>query len=1358
MSELTEFNIPSFFGFPYHTDRTAWRAYGLPMILVVPHARDISGDSINGSGVKKVTISVLDTGVSPVAGHDHVGVFNPEFSLLDVEINEAELIKRSVDLNAVTYLDVDGEPTTAANAEKIEFTCRAGIIGDVKYLPHANYFDISDVKVDVETLPPDRYVLSYQATYDKRKISDNNELLCIEDLEITTSYKFVISHPGEVILMMVESTPSLYFGESRLSGAKKSEDTTIEFYRPFSDALQDIHDEQFLLERVNWVYDTAPENIPYLGFVLGWELPYFPQSVDALRRAVLRSTVRLQKLKGSRRAVKELFDLFGFAASIANVWWTPDGKYFAAPGEQLPPEAESFEIGSTRTVTTEPLLLEFTEDGFGRTTVPLIYNVPDRSVTVRAYVATRGTAAHAYLSQIGTELSSDFDALDAIPPNHYTTLDSSVSDVESLAGLAGASTALVGTDGYISSVTTSGDAPILKHGIKHNYISNIMNLELSRYYEFDSDGTVLYIFATCVYDKISVPTSMSDLQSNRFDIVLTKKDGEQVDPDVILFLVDFLFKIKAFHSLLRKVIITLLASDTYQVTDYCIGGRVQQDIASDVGQQQTPPEAIIPTAPGDCPHYTPEEYGFRRWDIEYRERILEDLEAEFDAWASLESNCAANPEGQDRTTETRDERTILIDAWRSDEDQSRTTHCTLDGTDYCYKGRVDDRTSYQMVLKSDETWRFKPCALGMGAGVYYTYSAPGFLANEVLNPYLASTGWIHKYISWMGHKYRAYSRTDPNSIHYSGHQGFDASDIKYNWLAINRPSLDVQRDNLNFPGHRLPGMGALEEDFTHPVWRLKPWDIPIDCGCNKPRYADPLNAELVLGSGGSESLVFDDTPYTIEGNGLIPDISGLAEHVVGSGSTISSADDVTHSIYGDMTGGHAAINLQGLVQSIGVIDVSAGSFGSAVDCDSTTRDYSDGYPADSGFLGDDLASDGSSAELGGLERIVLIHMTGFDVVNPPTFPFADNRRYVGDTVQDAPAGAAWTGVIIETAREGYLTSVSDILVWLDEGFSAADIDPSAGVRDVTQSRTNAPFIGDFVITAGVNLMFSLSSQIVVDQAAYDYDYYRHLRLDCGCLHLVCASDSDGVALAGETGPVSEVLSCTVADFLSEYGSADNDQVEYDRYMLFDEIIDTPLYGMDDDTTSLLTVNQTLTSDGWVLDENGGPGADPFPPDGEFSYKDSYGTIHEINWETIDYYLDIVTITKEPRVWGVSNQTGSLINREVWRNGIITTTRQIFISTDNGWQLTGEASEQVVGLFKSTYLCSPPFTDPFPNTLNHGLQDILAWAVTCGPAWASAEEDSSENVEWAGVSGPGAGVQPLMWIDIFGEQDITMVCG
>jgi len=298
MAELTEFNYPSFFMFPYHTDRTAWRAFGLPMVLVVPHVRDAVGNTIPNAKVLSVTISILDTGSTPVAGHDHVGIFNPAYSLFSTTLDKTDLRDREIDLDNVTYLDASGNVTTE-NVSKIKFTCRAGIAGDVKYISHADYVDISDVKLAVEQLPPGRYVLSYEAKYYFRRISETGELLCIEtDREVIAAHRFLISHPGEVLLMMFEGTPSIYFSE-----AKKSEDTTIAFYRPFSDALQDVHDEQNLLRQVNWVYNISAEHIPYLSFILGWELPYFPQSVDSLRRAVLRNIVKLQKLKGCKRAV-----------------------------------------------------------------------------------------------------------------------------------------------------------------------------------------------------------------------------------------------------------------------------------------------------------------------------------------------------------------------------------------------------------------------------------------------------------------------------------------------------------------------------------------------------------------------------------------------------------------------------------------------------------------------------------------------------------------------------------------------------------------------------------------------------------------------------------------------------------------------------------------------------------------------------------------------------------------------------------------------------------------------------------------------------------------------------------------------
>lgn len=1246
------------------------------MILVVPHVRNNKGQSIEDSQVQKVRIYIAEKGKAPVAGHDNIGIFNPDYEIYEVTISIDELTDRKIDLSNVAYIDSSGQSIDSGIADKIQFTCKEGIEGSVAYIDHADYYDISDIKLPVEQLPPARYILTYEATYFSRSISKNDELLCVDtDGFQVATYRFLLNHPGEVILSMVEKTPSLYFNQK-----KKSEDDTIAFYRPFSEPLQDIYDEQNYLERANWVYNIPPEHVPYLGFLLGWELPYFPASVDSLRRAVLRNMVRLQQLKGTKRAVRELFDLFGFAVSIGSVWWTPDGGKYAGPGEQL--AGNAYEIGLQQKVTTEPLLLEFVTNGFGQATVPLIHRQVDNKITVRAYVVERGSAAHDYLRSIGSELSEDFDALDYDPPSTYTQLDSSVSNVESLDGLVGGTTATIASDGYVQTISTVGEAPVSKRGLKHDFVTNVMDIGLGRYYNFESEGTAFYVFASYIYDDITVPNEMKDLQSNRFDITIVKKDGEQVDPDVILFLVDFLFRIKAFHSLLRRVIITLLSSDTYQVTDFCVGGEVEQDIDVDAGKQQVPPEAITPATPGDCFAYTPEDYGFRRWDIEYRDRVLRDLKIEFDAWSDLSSDCAYNKYGQDRSQDSREQSTILENSRRLDEDDERETLCKLDGNDYCYLGRPRDSITEHITGNFDECWRFKPCDLGIGTGVYYTYPRAGFLKNPVVAPYLDSDPSSAKFSGLLASLLRAYGTTQKNSIHFSTDPSLDHSDIRHRWLGIQRGPLCIQHDNLNFPGHRFPGLGALLDDYEHSLWRAKPHDYDVLCKDGSSKYPNPLDATLELDSKGNKVLSYDDQPYSIEGNGQLPDIYTLGEHRVDvSEVRIDSADDVTHAIYiGQISDGHPAINLDGAVEATGTVVVpdGEGAFMSATECGGQTIDFADGYPADYGFL------------------------------DPTDIPTVDYFPAVG----------------------------------VSEGLADA--------LDIPTAATDA------------TLLFTLISQIKVPPSSFEYDYYRHLRLDCGCLELDCDDITGGSNLTDVADSLStrpSLLDCPVDSFLNEYGSADNDQIEYDQTMVLVEQLFTNVEGIADSGSSLFSLKQIFNTAGWSVSELGDEGPSAFPPEGSFSYKDDYDTIHEVHWETIGHYLDFVVVTKEPRVWGVSYKTGRLVNREIYRRGIITTSRQIFVDVGDGnYQLAASASEQVIGEFQSTYLCNSPFTDPFVLHLSHNMQDTVGWAVICGSHWTDPGDDSSENVVWTDVSGPGAGEQPLTWVDVFGEHDLTAVCG
>jgi len=958
LRNLRDLHRPSFLLFPHHTDRTGWAPFGLPVLLVVPHVVDSDGTRVANANVQSVRIYITAQGQSPVAGHDHVGIYVPDYDIYSKTLDFGDLLELRVQPNQMTLLDANEQPVTdSSDATYVEITLASGVTARTQYIPHADYFDLSTQRFDVESLPESKYWIVYEATYFARDVSDAGELLCIRDDEAIATYRFLFNHPGEVLLMMVEGTPQVYF-----TSANKSEDDTIAFYRPFSEILQDIHDEQALLKQINWIHTIEPQYIPYLGFLLGWELPYYPNSTDAIRRALLRRMVHLQRLKGCRRAIRELFDLLGFFINVGNVWWSPDGKRLIGQDEPLPPQYQQYAVTSTRTATTEPLLLEFTEDGFGQTTVPLIHQPASRSMTIRAYVVRRGSAAHSYLQSVGAQLSTDLEALDYDAPPIFTSLRSDVTDVESKDGVVGSTTAIIDSLGYVSSIETSGEAPITERGLKHDYITNVMSIQLDRYWQFDSDGLALYVFATYIYDKITVPSALTNLRSNRFDLEIIQKEGE-FDPTIVAFLLDLLSKLKPFHSLLRKLILEMANNDVYQVTDFSRGGDVAQDINYDAGRQQVPPEAIIPEAPGECPHYKPEDWGFRRWDIEYREKILEILEDEFNAWSRVEADCAANPRGQDRsTTLTPTPTTSIDDSYRVDTDSSRDTACEAPTEPFCYLGRPKDSTAYKDIIKLGENWWPNACDLKMGNGVYYSFDVPAYRGSSVQNKYLADTSAV-KSKSRMGRLLRGYSTTTDASIHYSSQPWLDGHGDGSRYLGILRPSLGIQRDNLSFPGHRLPTMNGLAEDFVHPQWEMRPWDYDIVCSGGSPRYQNPLNARLVEDSSGNETLVFDSMPYSIDANGIEPDISSLGAHDVGSGTTISSADNITHAIYSG-TSGHPAITLYGTVDSIGVVKVDEALFKTGGDCeesvstgssgteitapDQGTIDWSDGYPADTG--------------------------------------------------------------------------------------------------------------------------------------------------------------------------------------------------------------------------------------------------------------------------------------------------------------------------------------------------------------------------------------------------------------------------
>ena len=575
MAEVTEFHNPSFVLFPTNNDRTAWRPVGLPMILVEPDRRDGLGNPIEFSNVQYVRILIEDVPrKSRVAGHDNVGLLVPDMELYAITVSVTQLYERQIDRTAQVYFRPDGTEITfeeAVQGDLMQYTTATGVRDTITYLPSANYYDFSDLTIETEDLRPDYYYLSYQAAFYARVTSGTakNELNCIDSTNLAISvFRFRINHPGQVMEETTRLTPSVY-----VTSEKRSQDTTIALYRPITDILQDIFDEQYLLENLNWVDHVTPEFVPYLAFLLGLDIPFFPNSLDRLRRTMMRNIVRLQQLKGSRRALIDLFNLFGYTIFLINLYWSKDGKRTIRPGEPLPEQLADQEIGIEEKCQIEPVLAEYDTDGFGELTVPLLYRpskvttnegiasvIEAGDVVVDAYLVRKGYGAHRQLQAITEAMNLD-------PDGYGEASGCRLPDITG-SGIEGYSQILIqGQRGEATEQTIEGaQPPFITSGVRLDRVQNILHMTFNGAILFQepnlfeatrTEGLALYTFATYDRQEYDVPDDLKDLQSNRFDIQLLTANNTEVTSDVLEFLIDFLFQIKAFHSLLNAIIISL---------------------------------------------------------------------------------------------------------------------------------------------------------------------------------------------------------------------------------------------------------------------------------------------------------------------------------------------------------------------------------------------------------------------------------------------------------------------------------------------------------------------------------------------------------------------------------------------------------------------------------------------------------------------------------------------------------------------------------------------------------------------------------------------------------------------------------
>ena len=169
---------------------------------------------------------------------------------------------------------------------------------------------------------------------------------------------------------------------------------------------------------------------------------------------------------------------------------------------------------------------------------------------------------------------------------------------------------------------------------------------------------------------------------------------------------------------------------------------------------------------------------------------------------------------------------------------------------------------------------------------------------------------------------------------------------KAEYLAISRPSLDIEKDNLGFPSHKFVNLRDFSYDFTHPDYRARPWDDEFSLiTCDRNRLKENgLNAQLELQTDGDLLLVYDDADLTYLGNGIEAEISSLGSHE-------DRSFQVTHSIFMFTSRNHPSLELDSTVEITKDESINLNESGATgpiydsfnPDCG---FDFRSGYPAD----------------------------------------------------------------------------------------------------------------------------------------------------------------------------------------------------------------------------------------------------------------------------------------------------------------------------------------------------------------------------------------------------------------------------
>lgn len=174
----------------------------------------------------------------------------------------------------------------------------------------------------------------------------------------------------------------------------------------------------------------------------------------------------------------------------------------------------------------------------------------------------------------------------------------------------------------------------------------------------------------------------------------------------------------------------------------------------------------------------------------------------------------------------------------------------------------------------------------------------------------------------------------------------------------------------------------------------------------------------------------------------------------------------------------------------------------------------------------------------------------------------------------------------------------------------------------------------------------------------------------------------------------------------------------------------------------------------------------FPPTGDLLYRDDYGMLYEVMWETIQFsnyfLLDFTVTTKQPYVWGEEDQ-GFIKDRVVFRRGICTTWRTIIALVGDGYEVVAEGSSQVICTYQDTFKCETGPQDHFEHHVDSYVCSSIENRVACGSRFVDIEEPGDVPVIFQDVDTSGdlvdtPGTQPFQFVNVWAQDDdLTAIC-